>query len=415
MSVKNVQVDKLNIEGFDTDYVFQTIEKTHNYYEYEILNSWSKYFYNSQVIFDVGANIGNHSMYWSIKINPDIIYSFEPFVPNFERLKNNVTNNGIKNVKMINKGIGEKNGFASIKSFDETNYGSTSLKYNEGVNKDETDEIEIISLDSFIEEENIKSVDFIKIDVEGFEVSVIRGMLELLNKFKPDLWIEVGLDTFREIFEILMPLGYVLVDVEGFNVLLLHESRHNKIKEVEQNKILEKMFYYLNRTNSYYKNYITAKQWVEQKNKLLEQKTDDYNNLKDNYEILNEKFKTSTENYNTVKTWHANLKEKYDAEKNHSLELEKQVKHYENIEKLFKEETNSHADYLLEHYTELNSIIEFIKELKGNIQRLETQNSYLKHENSEYRRKLSKITDTRLGKIGLKVYYLFKKIRIKIK
>mgnify|MGYP000941360024 FL=1 len=112
MPISSTKIGEMVIEGFDSDYVFQTISKTNNYYEYEILNSWNKYLDNAKVIFDVGANLGNHTIYWWEKLSPDVIYSFEPYLPSFERLKSNIEKNGIKSVRTINKGVGERKGRA---------------------------------------------------------------------------------------------------------------------------------------------------------------------------------------------------------------------------------------------------------------------------------------------------------------
>lgn len=399
MSIVNTEIGNLIIEGYESDYVYQTINKTHNYYENDILESWKKYIDKSRVIFDVGANIGNHSIFWSVKLKPEIIYSFEPFKPTFERLKSNIYNNNISNVKIVNKGVGEKKGLAIVKSFDETNYGSTALEYNEGINDNET--IEIVDLDSFIKENNINSVDFIKIDVEGFEISVLKGMSMLLNNYKPDLWIEVGVDTYKVVFDLLLPLGYVIVDIEGFNVLFLHSSKHSKLDKVNDNKILEKMFYYLSRTNTYYKNYITTKQWLDKKNELLSKKDNEY-------KLLIDKYNLSVENYTKVKTMHEKQLIEIKA-------LESQISEYKNIEKQLADERNMHKSNLMEYYIDLEKDEKLINELKINIQRLENQNNYLKHENSEYRRKLSLITDTKIGKIGLMLYHKMKKIRLRLK
>ncbi len=385
MPISSTKIGKMVIEGFDSDYVFQTISKTNNYYEYEILNSWNKYLDNAKVIFDVGANLGNHTIYWWEKLSPDVIYSFEPYLPSFERLKSNIEKNGIKSVRTINKGVGERKGRASVQSFDDSNYGATSLKYEDELS---SGTIEIIDLDSFVGENNINSVDFIKIDVEGFELSVIKGMEKILDRHKPDLWIEVGTETFKQIFDILIPLGYVISDIEGFNVLLLNECRHDKIDEVDYYKVLNAMFYNLNRTNIYYKNYITSKQWLEVRNEALNKKIKENDEIKSNY---------------------VGLKDKYD------IELKQLNEKNQILQKQYEEEKGLHINDLTEYYQELKNEEELIKSLKSSIQKLEVQNSYLKAENSEYKRKLSKITDTWLGKIGLKAYRLLKRCKNKLK
>ena len=53
-------------------------KNTNNFYEIEVLEKWNQYFENVKIILDVGANIGNHSIYWSQLENVNKIISFEP-------------------------------------------------------------------------------------------------------------------------------------------------------------------------------------------------------------------------------------------------------------------------------------------------------------------------------------------------
>ena len=59
--------------------------------------------------------------------------------------------------------------------------------------------VEQIKLDDFVEINNINFVDFIKIDVEGFEPFVLDGSTRTLEKFKPDLYIEISPAWFKEL------------------------------------------------------------------------------------------------------------------------------------------------------------------------------------------------------------------------
>ena len=64
-----------------------------DYYEGYILNEWTKEIGPVEVVFDIGANIGNHTVYFAKHTEARKIYSFEPFKMNFDRLVENVKDN----------------------------------------------------------------------------------------------------------------------------------------------------------------------------------------------------------------------------------------------------------------------------------------------------------------------------------
>lgn len=65
-------------------------------------------------------------------------------------------------------------------------------------------------------------------------------------------------------------------------------------------------------------------------------------------------------------------------------------------------------------YYEFYQTTRMLQELKSYVRRLEMQNNYLKQENAEIRRKLEKITDTAVGKMGMRGYYFMQRIKRKI-
>ena len=67
-----------------------------------------------------------------------------------------------------------------------------------------------------------------------------------------------------------MSQGYVMADIEGFNMLFLSEKRHKGICQADIMNILKQHFNNLARTNKYYQNYNTAKGWVSTKNTMIE-------------------------------------------------------------------------------------------------------------------------------------------------
>lgn len=102
-------------------------------------------------------------------------------------------------------------------------------------------------------------------------------------------------------------------------------------------------------------------------------------------------------------------------EKEEVLNLLKQYKEeIERLEKQIKEDTiikYQLIEELLLCTTTLQGQEDFLQELRQYIRKMETQNNYLISENAEYRRKLSLITDTKLGQLGIKIYHILKKIK----
>jgi FkbM family methyltransferase len=149
----------------------------------------------SNVILDIGAHCGSHSIIYS-KINPNCkIYSFEPQKTMFDILCMNINNNNIKNIKAYNYALGNKNCIATMNDscIDGHTIGKIDLSsghyYNLGglqIGKG-GENIEIKTLDDL----NFKQkIDFIKIDVEGFESFVIDGGINTITRYKPIIFFE---------------------------------------------------------------------------------------------------------------------------------------------------------------------------------------------------------------------------------
>jgi len=524
--LERISIDNVIVTGVAGEYVFESIKKSQNFYEFNLLEKWTVHFADAKCIFDIGANLGNHTMYWSKNINAEKIYSFEPYKVNYEILCENIQNNALDNVRPIKQGVGATKGYTSIDIVDAGNLGATTLSKEvkaEG-------EIELIDIDSFCLEQGIDTVDFVKIDTEGYEENVLEGMKETIKAHHPDLWIEVGKETVVEVVNRLQEEGYLLKDVSGCNFLFLYGKRHRDTIEISNPEILELMLHNLERYQKYYSNYETAKKWHKnslEKVEKLEKELADYQiaseeitrklNIKqEECRLAEAKSKSSSETVENLKevgrqrelllteyiAWNEqnknrifeletkiseqeiiiqNEKEtsarkfleeknKYQSEKEEILSnlanerrtLEEKNMRIEELQKDIREETaqkekcvqelqiclaeldekkqlledikvckqenieikikledevvkcNKLKDELLVCVEELHEQERFLADLRQYIRKLETQNKYLASENAECRRKLSIITDTKLGKFCLKGYHLLKKIYRKI-
>ena len=141
------------------------------------------------VVIDVGANIGSFSILASF-ITKNKIFAFEPSSKNSYYLKKNLSNFKIDNVYIIRKALGNINKKAYLHLISHC-HADNILADSEAHWKNNSfiEEVEIIRLDFFAEENNIKKIDFIKMDCEGYELKVLKGASNVIQKFKPRMVI----------------------------------------------------------------------------------------------------------------------------------------------------------------------------------------------------------------------------------
>jgi FkbM family methyltransferase len=260
MNIDSTKLRDFTINGLDKDYIFSIIKNTNEFYEIAELEQWSNYFDNVEVILDIGANIGNHTIYWSQNENIKKIIAFEPIERNFRLLKKNISDNKLDNVEINQLGLGKKEGFAIINKEDLNNMGATSLKFVE----DETD-IKIVPGDSFLSNKN-HPIDLMKIDVEGFEINVLRGLKQTIQRYKPIIWVEVTLDNVMDILAILDKHNYCLIDIMKFNILAIHETKIRNLKEISRNDLIFNMLKNLEASWNNRRDFLNS---LEQKNKEI--------------------------------------------------------------------------------------------------------------------------------------------------
>jgi len=150
-----------------------------------------------EVVFDVGANIGWFSLLAARRVNPaGHVVAFEPSLENAACVQRNAVSNGLGNVTVIPAAVSDRDGWVSFDA-------NSSLK---GKLSDEGQAIvPAVSLDSWLDGREPPSV--VKIDVEGAEIQVLRGMAGILKSVKPTLIIELH-GTNGHVADLLDQAGY---------------------------------------------------------------------------------------------------------------------------------------------------------------------------------------------------------------
>lgn len=155
------------------------------------------------ILFDVGANIGNFSMSLLDIFPNSKLYSFEPHPKNFKKLAGLIEDKA----NCYELALGNENTEAEIFDYENSD-GSEHASLLENVIKDIHHsatikyKIGVKTLDTFLEENNLSTIDFLKIDTEGFEYDVLTGAENSLrsNKIKIILFEFNSMNIVRGVF-----------------------------------------------------------------------------------------------------------------------------------------------------------------------------------------------------------------------
>jgi len=168
---------------------------------------------------DVGANVGYYTLIASKLVGPTgRVIAFEPDPTSFALLKRSVEANGLSNVTLVQKALSDEPG--TIKLFlDETNKGAHKIfQYGESRR---FVEVAAVRLDDYLEGHEGR-IDLIKIDTEGAEGAILKGMgktlrrhenTKLLMEFFPKLLDGFGYDA-AEVLAGLQSLGFEIRDID---------------------------------------------------------------------------------------------------------------------------------------------------------------------------------------------------------
>lgn len=150
---------------------------------------WDKRFLNKtnddiKIIFEVGARYGDESLKLSTIFPTSKIYSFECNPNTVDICKNNLENK--KNIQFTACGLGNENEQLPFFSYIENNDGASSFfrRIDAETTQVLNGYIDIKTLSNFMKENNIDNIDLLCMDVQGFELNILKGAEEYLKKIK---------------------------------------------------------------------------------------------------------------------------------------------------------------------------------------------------------------------------------------
>jgi FkbM family methyltransferase len=186
------------------EYIGRAIEK---YGEYSALEMrlLERLCASGDIVLDVGANIGAHSVALAKRVGPSgRVLAFEPQRLVFQALCASVALNSLANVECYWAAVGSGDGRIIVPELDpnrRSNFGGVSLP-----GAPQAFPVDCVTLDRFV---SLPRVRLIKVDVEGMEAEVLLGGRRLIEEFKPTLYVENDrLEKSEALMRLIDSLGY---------------------------------------------------------------------------------------------------------------------------------------------------------------------------------------------------------------
>lgn len=157
--------DRYSVTAPGGDWIGSAIQRTGRPYEQHLLRTLVQFAGRSSIVLDVGANIGNHVLYFAL-VRGATVHAFEPNPIGAEYLRTNIERNGAGDVHVHEVGLSDADGRGRIAPAEEL--GMARLE------RDDSSEIDVRRLDSYDLPPHPR-ITVMKIDVEGAEAQVLKG------------------------------------------------------------------------------------------------------------------------------------------------------------------------------------------------------------------------------------------------
>lgn len=197
------------------DYIPTKIVREEKYYELDFLKALARLHNPDTLILDVGANIGNHTLYFSLVCGAKVV-AFEPEPHNVLCLELNVHLNNVADQVTVHRcALGREFGAAALTMTLDANYGSFSAAFKSELTRSSGGNglvfsVPVRAMDEVLAEHHLdKAVSLLKIDVEGMEIEVLQGAVSTIRRWTPFIACEcVDQVTFEKVEGFLSTFGY---------------------------------------------------------------------------------------------------------------------------------------------------------------------------------------------------------------
>ena len=190
-----------------------------NQYHMALRPLFARYISEEATVFDVGAQAAQFTKHFAALASRGQVYAFEPGAYARRVLSAAVRWRGLRNVTVVPIGLSDQPGeavlTAPIKKGGSIGFGLSHLGRHDGDQPVFATTVSLTTLDMFVAEHRLRALDFLKADIEGWEVHMLRGGIRTLERFRPAMLLEIE-DKFlaragtapEDAWRLLGPLGY---------------------------------------------------------------------------------------------------------------------------------------------------------------------------------------------------------------
>jgi len=202
ISVNDISFDMLTVNSDDTSVTDRFWNDNYQDYTLEKWVLWTK---EEGIHIDIGAHTGMYTIAAFAANSNNQLISIEPFDLNFHRIITNLRLNNLsqKKISLFNYAVSDTNKKVKFHINSPLSYLSKGGKISTS-GKD----INAIKLDSLVISNTKMKVKSLKIDTEGEDLNVLKGSINLINKFMPKIIVETRRDNIEQIIDFLLSSGY---------------------------------------------------------------------------------------------------------------------------------------------------------------------------------------------------------------
>ena len=167
---------------------------------------------SDSVFYDIGANVGYYSLLASTLVFPGKVYAFEPVAENVRYIERHLALNDIRNVEVLKFAICDQVGTSTFQDEETRAMGHLQAEGNTRV--------QTTTLDSLIQAQLIAPPHYIKMDIEGAELTALRGAIECIQRHRPIIFLAThGWDMETECGRLLNSWGYELQKISDASIV----------------------------------------------------------------------------------------------------------------------------------------------------------------------------------------------------
>lgn len=173
-------------------------------------------------VIDVGTNVGWTVLNLARLSHTGTVFGFEPDPFNYGQCRDNVKLNSFRNIELFPVGLSDVNAQLTMEVRVPSNRGGNRISTTSQGHK-----VDVVRLDDFEPVKKATHIDLIKIDVEGYEMNVLKGAVHLLQKHHPVLFIEMDDSNLKD-------QGYSAKAMIGF----LHNAGYRNITSADDDHVV---------------------------------------------------------------------------------------------------------------------------------------------------------------------------------